>query len=70
MENIEYKITEEMLQALFQGKKVVFDYVGRPQITLYPPNYGYFITYEKKAEIEYMAFNRAFEKIVELLKDN
>jgi len=65
---LEYKITEEMLQALFQGKKVIFDYAGLPQVTLYPPNYGYFITYEKKAEIERLAHFKAFEEIIQALK--
>jgi hypothetical protein len=69
MKEIEIKIKEEALQALFQGQKVVFDYLGQPRITLYPPRYGYFMTYEKKVEIERMALNKAFEEVIKLLKD-
>ena len=64
---IEQKISEEMLQALFQGKKVVLDYVGQPRVTLYPPRYGTFMTWEKFAEIERAAQLRAFEHVISLL---
>lgn len=46
MENIEHKLTIEHLQALFEGKKLVLDYHGQPQVTIYPPNYGKFLPYE------------------------
>jgi hypothetical protein len=51
MKELEYKITTEQIQALLEGKKLVFQYQGQPQITLYPPNYGVFMTYEKLAEL-------------------
>lgn len=70
MRDIEHKITEEQLQALFQGKKLVLDYAGQPQITLYPPRYGVFMTHEKFVEIERMAQMRAYEAVVELLSQS
>jgi hypothetical protein len=64
---LEYKITEEALQALFEGKKVIFDYQGRSRITLYPPRYGVFITHEKMRELEDMAYSKAFMEMTKLL---
>lgn len=68
--HIEHKITEEQLEALFQGKKLILNYQGLPSVTLYPPRYGVFMTHEKYAELEHMAYARAFEKLVELLREN
>ncbi len=63
----EYKITEEALQALFQGKKVVFDTYGQPTITLYPPRYGVFMTHEKYLEIERRAQMEGLNTVLDLL---
>lgn len=67
---IEHKMTEEQLQALFQGKKLVLDYSGRPRVTLYPPRYGFFMTWEKYVEIERAAQMKAYEHIIDLLGQN
>lgn len=67
MQEIEQKISEEALQALFQGKKVVFDTYGLPRITLYPPRYGVFVTHEKYQEIVRRAKLQGFEYVIELL---
>ncbi len=67
MRNKEFKITEDALQALFQGKKVVFREPDM-DITLYPPRYGVFITHEKRIEIERMAYNKAFTELTDLLE--
>ena len=64
---IEHKLTEEQLQALYKGKKLVLDYQGRPRVTLYPPRYGFFMTWEKYAEIERAAFSKAYEHLEQLL---
>jgi len=47
----EIKITEEMLHGLFEGKKIV---LAEPdlRITLYPPRYGVFMTYDKLIELK------------------
>jgi len=66
---IEHKITEEMLQGLFQGKKLVLDYAGQPRITLYPPRYGVFMTHEKFVELERRAQMNAYEAVVELFRE-
>lgn len=65
---IEHKITEEQLQALFQGKKLVLDYQGQPMITLYPPRYGVFMTHEKYLEMERLVYSRAFEELEKFLR--
>lgn len=57
-----------MLQALFQGKKVVIDHHGFSKVTLYPPRYGYFMTYEKFHELESRLFSKAWEGMLEILK--
>lgn len=57
-----------MLQALFQGKKVVFDYAGMGLVTLYPPRYGYFMTHEKMRELEDRVYSKAWESMLELLE--
>lgn len=44
---LEHKITLEQIQALLEGKKLVLDYMGFPRITIYPPKYGIFLTYEE-----------------------
>ncbi len=64
---LEFKITEEMLQALFQGQKVVFDCAGMPRITLYPPRYGVFMTHEKYTAIKEAVYAQAFDRVLELL---
>ncbi|HMG16561.1 MAG TPA: hypothetical protein VK590_13985 [Saprospiraceae bacterium] len=51
MKELEYKISTEMIQALLEGKKVVFDYAGQPRVTLYPERYGVFMTYNKLTEL-------------------
>jgi hypothetical protein len=66
---LEHRITEEMLQALFQGKKLVFDIQGYPLITLYPPRYGVFITHEKYLEMQRAAYDKAFEPLIDILHD-
>lgn len=66
--HIEHKISEEQLQALFQGKKLVLNYHGVPQITLYPPRYGVFMTHEKFTEMEQRVYARAFEELTDLLR--
>jgi hypothetical protein len=68
MRDIEQKISEEMLHALFEGKKVVIDYKGQPTITLYPPRYGVFITYEKYEKIVQQAQTAGTMFVVELLE--
>lgn len=67
MKEIEQKISEEALQALFQGKKVMFDTFGLPRITLYPPRYGVFVTHEKYQEIVRRAKLEGFEYVIDLL---
>lgn len=69
MRHIEHKITEEQLQALFQGKKLVFDFAGFPQITFYPPRYGVFITHEKRREMENAMYDKAFERMLEIMAE-
>jgi hypothetical protein len=65
---IEHKLTEEHLQALFQGKKLVLEYSGQPRVTLYPPRYGVFMTHEKFSEMEQRVYARAWEELTEFLK--
>lgn len=48
---LEYHLNEECLQALFQGKQVVFSHFKMPEIHLYPPRYGVFMTHEKAQEL-------------------
>ena len=67
MKDLEYKITEEALQALFQGQKVIFDTVGLPRVTLYPPRYGVFVTHEKYQEIVRRAKMAGFEYVIDLM---
>src|SRR5262249_44864848 len=67
MKDIEYKITEEALQALFQGQKIIFDTYGLPRVTLYPPRYGVFVTHEKYQEIVRRAKTQGFEYVIEML---
>lgn len=67
MPPIEHKLTEEQLKALFEGKKLVIDLYGRPQITIYPPRYGFFMTWEKYAEIERAVYRKAYEHLEQLL---
>ena len=66
-EVIEQKISEEALQALFQGKKVIFDTYGLPTIALYPPRYGVFVTHEQYQKIVQKAKTEGFEYVLELL---
>lgn len=70
MKDIELKISEEMLQALFQGKKVVFDNYRRPTIMLYPPRYGVFTTYDKYQEIVRRAEMEGHTRAIELLRES
>lgn len=51
MREIEHTLTTEQLQALFEGKKLVLNYGDLPRVTLYPPNYGVFMTFAKFAEL-------------------
>ncbi len=69
MKELEFKLTEEALKALFEGKKIVFDYAGQPRVTLYPPRYGVFMTYEKMAEVERLAQNKALEALLKVFRD-
>ena len=64
----EIKLTSEALQALFEGKKLVFD---RPdmRLTIYPDRYGVFMTHEKRHELESMIYGRAFEQAVQFLRN-
>lgn len=64
---IEHKLTDEQLQALFQGKKLVLDYYDTPMITLMPPRYGVFMTNEKYVELERKVYARAFEEVMSML---
>jgi len=68
MRHIEQKISEEMLHALFEGKKVVIDYQGQPRITLYPPRYGVFMTYDKYEELVRRAYREGTQVLVGLLE--
>jgi hypothetical protein len=67
MKDLEYKVTEEALQALFQGKKVLFDYYGLPRVALYPPRYGVFVTHERYQEIVRRAKMEGFEYVIDLI---
>ena len=44
---IKLDIKTEHIQALLEGKKMVYDIQGLPRITLYPDRYGVFITHDK-----------------------
>lgn len=65
---LEFKITEDALQALFQGQKVEFRYQGLPAVILLPPRYGVFMTYEKVKDIERAAYMQAWEKVLDIMK--
>lgn len=51
MKKMDIRLSEEMLRALFEGKKVQYCQMGEPMVTLYPERYGVFMTHEKMAEI-------------------
>jgi hypothetical protein len=73
MENIEFRLTEELLQALFQGKKVEMISHGplgeaTRRATIYPPWFGVFMTWEKFAELERMAMVKAYKELVEIME--
>lgn len=48
---IKINIKTEHIQSLLEGKKLTYDYVGKPRITLIPDRYGVFLTVEKLAEL-------------------
>lgn len=52
MQDIEFKITTEQLQALLEGKKLVWDVKGQPRVTLYPERWGVFMTATKFEELK------------------
>lgn len=51
MKEIKIDIKTEHIQALLEGKKLTYDNVGQPRITLFPDRYGVFMTYEKLAQL-------------------
>lgn len=66
---IEIKIDEEALQALFQGKKVVYDRHQEYRVTLYPPRYGFFMTYEKLENIRNAAKMQGAIHLLNIIED-
>jgi ASC-1-like (ASCH) protein len=48
---IEIEIKTEQIQALLEGKKLVYEQVGQPTVVMIPDRYGVFMTYEKFAEL-------------------
>jgi hypothetical protein len=73
MRQIEIKIDEQALKALFEGKKLEYVYKSGlkdqgQRITVYPPRYGFFVTHESRAELEKRIYGRAFEEAVQYLR--
>jgi hypothetical protein len=76
MRDIEIKIDEQALKALFEGKRLDYVYhhgLGKDapdplKITIYPPRYGFFMTHESRAELEKRIYGRAFEEAVLYLR--
>jgi hypothetical protein len=76
MKDVEIKIDEQALKALFEGKRLDYVYnagFGKNapdpfKITIYPPRYGFFITHEKRAELEKRIYGRAFEEAILYLR--
>lgn len=67
IQEIEFKLTEKSLKALFEGKKIVYDYFGKSRVTIYPPSYGVFMTHEKMQQIKQAAYMRAWDEILTLI---
>jgi hypothetical protein len=53
MRDIKIDIKTAHIQALLEGKKLIYDTIGQARIILYPDRYGVFITYEKFAELRH-----------------
>lgn len=51
MKEIKIDIKTEQIQALLEGKKLVYEIVGQPRIVMIPDRYGVFMTYDKIAEL-------------------
>lgn len=51
MEEIKIDIKTEHIQALLEGKKMVYRIEGLPTVILYPERYGVFMTHDKFQKI-------------------
>jgi hypothetical protein len=60
MIEIKIKLEIEMLEALFKGKKLIYQQSNGNEfeLTIYPPNYGIFLTNEEYRQVKETCFNR------------
>lgn len=65
-EVIKYTLDEQGLKALFEGKKLAFEYEGQPRFEIYPPRYGVFMTHGKYAEMEKMAMMKCYKELLDM----
>jgi hypothetical protein len=73
MKDIEIKIDEQALKAMFEGKRLEYVYRSglkreAQRVTIYPPRYGFLVTHESRAELEKRTYGRAFEQAVQFLR--
>ena len=75
MKEIRLTLETDHLQSLLKGKKLCYQEFGNYQVTIYPPQYGIFLTHEEYTQVKNLLYHftlhcSLFDQIEKRLEGN